>query len=128
MRVVDLIRDRVGRGDIVNRMRERKFPRDVIKNTVEVYDELGKILCLYNMDGITVNVGTLDDPYHVYGSIDGEEDVDLSFKDWYEWLGYDISTNTLFLHTEVDILISCMLEMCVWGNDRVEVWNNTRIQ
>lgn len=61
---------------------------------------------------------------HVYGRTENEEEIDLSFYDWKDWLNFRINEYLKYVLSEVEILIFCLKEMKTWGLSRQLVLKN----
>lgn len=119
------MRGRVTKGMAMDRMRETGYSIESMRTFSGAYDELTTLLCLFNAGGVTVHIGRDAGSCYLYGSSIESEEFDLSFMDWEDWLGFDVCEDALAVFSEVEILVSCVMEMCQWGKDRISVLRNT---
>lgn len=125
VRVVDLMRDRVSKEMALRQMTATGYSSESMRTFSGAYDELGTLYCLFNVDNVTVHVGRDAGSCYLYGSSEESEEFDLSFMDWEDWLGFDLCEEALAVFSETELLISCVMEMCQWGKDRISVLRNT---
>lgn len=115
--------------------------KEIIKRLLEIYPEQKKNIAGYNKSlkellylspkrsRVKINIDKFydkDDKKYYY-SVDGidknNESWAIEFTDWKEWIGMEISEETLKENTEIDILVHCLWEMTFVGFSNKNIKN-----